>query len=216
MFSQIIGSKSQLRQSAFWQFGKVELAKTKVNLAKYQSMWHTRLLFVFSWCRLGVRARETWSALRDEITIARTSHSLAWLRHNPFSQHSSRLLRAPSNALSLQLCAHVTQTCVVAVICVCVCVYEWSRCVWSKLRIWLLICWFGFFLFFQILRSYSDLKSWASFETTQFVYCCFLHLQQLIKLGKFLIAEVQDQLASCVFLLRLWREKQNLWRWSEH
>ncbi len=29
----IIGSKSQLRPCAFWQFGKVELTKAKVNLA---------------------------------------------------------------------------------------------------------------------------------------------------------------------------------------
>lgn len=38
----VIGSKTQLRPCAFWQFGKVELAKAKVNLAKYQSIWHTR------------------------------------------------------------------------------------------------------------------------------------------------------------------------------
>jgi hypothetical protein len=42
----IIGWKSQLRPCAFWQFGKVELAKAKVNLAKYQSIWHTRLLLI--------------------------------------------------------------------------------------------------------------------------------------------------------------------------
>lgn len=136
----------------FWRFGKVELAKTKVNLAKYQSIWHTRLFFAFSWCRLGVRARETWSACETRSRLhAHLMHSLA--ASQPISQHSSRLLRAPSNALSLQLCAHGTQHC--GDMCVYVCVCEWSRCVWSKLRIRLLICWFGFFPHIQIVFRFE-------------------------------------------------------------
>lgn len=92
---------------AIWQNG---VGKDKSQLGKIPE----HLAYTLALCLFVI-------GVRDEITIARTSHSLAWLRHNPFSQHSSRLLRAPSNALSLQLCSHVTQHCVVAVICVCVC-----------------------------------------------------------------------------------------------
>lgn len=148
----------------------MELAKINVNLAKYQSIWQSGVgenksqlgkipehsAYTLALCLFVMSSRRACKrnviGVRDEITIARTSYSLAWLRHNPSSQHSSRLLRAPSNALSLQLCAHVTQHCVVAVICVCV-----NEAVVSdlKLRVRLLICWFGFFPNIEIIFRFE-------------------------------------------------------------
>ncbi len=117
-------SKSQLRQCAF--FG--DLAKW--NWRKQKSTWQNTRAFGIHACSLPFRDVVSACVQEKRDRLARRDHDCTHisctrlLRHNPFSQHSSRLLRAPSNALSLQLCAHVTQHCVVAVICVCVCMNE--------------------------------------------------------------------------------------------
>jgi hypothetical protein len=97
----------------------------------------------FHWTFMDRRAREMWSACETRSRLlAHLMYSLA--ASQPIFPTLLVIVAGPvERSIAAAVCTCNTALCCCADMCVCV--YERSRCVWPKLRIRLLICWFGFF-----------------------------------------------------------------------